>query len=128
MSYKKRVSIPTFLMIVFLISCNNNPQNKLDKTAEKMNRDLPKQVDSETKLLSVYTNDMEMVFEYELINLTSKEAHKEAIKNSVRPVLQTRTCPELKKQFFKNGVSVRYIYKGSDDGLIMEFLFQPGDC
>ena len=114
-----------------MAGCGNSPQSaqaKIDKIANDMKSQLPKVLDSDTKLVKVYTKKLEIISEYELVNYKPGEKDKIKKEEKINLYLTTQVCPSIKKEFLGIGVSVRYIYKGNDGQLIVNRVFKPGDC
>ena len=120
------------IMIAFTIAgCGNSPQSaqaKIDKIANDMKPQLPKVLDSDTRLVKVYTKKLEIISEYELVNYKTSEKDKINPTEKINSYLTTQVCPGIKKELHSLGVSVRYIYKGNDGQLIVNRVLKPGDC
>ena len=129
---KKALLFFTLILVVSLLTaCSNTPQSaqkKIDKIAQEMKTQLPQMLDSDTKLVNVFTRKLELVSEYELVNLKANDAEKQAIKNKIELYLQKQVCPGIKKKLLSTGASSRYIYKGNDGQIIGDWLISPGDC
>lgn len=123
--------LSVLLLTFFLTACSNTPQsaqNKIDKLAKDMQAELPKMLDRDTKLTNVYTKELELVSEYELVNYESSEAENQKIINKIELYLKTQVCPGIKKELLSRGISSRYIYKGKNGQIIGDWLVAPGDC
>lgn len=103
-------------------------QKKIDTIARNIQEELPKILDSDTKLVKVYTKKLELVSEYELVNFKAPESNIGETKLKIEVYLQKKVCPGIREQLLNRGVSTRYIYKGSDGQLIGDWLIKPGDC
>lgn len=129
---KKTFLFLTLLLVISLISaCSNTPrsaQKKIDKIAQEMKAQVPKMLDSDTKLVNVFTRKLELVSEYELVNYKPTETENQKIKNKIELYLQKTVCPGIKKKLLSTGASSRYIYKGNDGQIIGDWLISPGDC
>ena len=114
-----------------ITGCSNNPQsaqNKIDKIAKDIKAELPKMLDSDTRIINVYTKKLELVSEYELVNYEPTETENLKIKNKIELYLKNQVCRGIKKELLSKGVSSRYIYKGNNGQIIGEWLISPGDC
>ena len=132
--------IPRFpsLLLVFIIilsfvmvGCGRStqsPQAMIDKMADDMKSQLPKKLDKDTELVNVYTEKMELVSEYELLNFEPNEADKAAIATKIESYLKSQICPGIKKELLSKGVSSKYVYKGKDGQYLFEKILKPGDC
>ena len=116
---------------VSVAACSNSPQSaqkKIEKIAQDMKAELPKMLDRDTKLVNVYTDKLELVSEYELVNYEAAETEEQKIKNKIEVYLKREVCPGIKKELLNKGISSRYIYKGKDGRIIGDWLVSPGDC
>jgi hypothetical protein len=114
-----------------MAGCGNSPQSvqaKIDKIANDIKPQLPKILDSDTRLVKVYTKKLEIISEYELVSYKPGEKNKTNPEGKINTYLATQVCPSIKKDLLSIGVSVRYIYKGNDGQLIVNKVFKPGDC
>ena len=114
-----------------ITGCSNSPQsaqNKIDKIAKDIKAELPKMLDSDTRIINVYTKKLELVSEYELVNYEPTETENLKIKNKIELYLKNQVCRGIKKELLSKGVSSRYIYKGNNGQIIGEWLISPGDC
>lgn len=119
------------LIGLFLAACSNSPQsaqNKIDKIAQDMKAELPKMLDSDTKLVNVHTKKLELISEYELVNYEPTETGNQKIKSKIKLYLKNQVCPGIKKELLNKGISSRYIYKGKNGQVIVDRLLSPGDC
>ncbi len=116
---------------LLMTACSNSPQSaqkKIDKIAQDMKAELPKILDRDTKLVKVYTAELELVSEYELVNYDPTGTENQKIKNKVELYLKMQVCPEIKEELLGMGISSRYIYKGNDGQVLVNRLISPGDC
>jgi hypothetical protein len=120
-----------FITVIFTISgCGNNPQSaqaKIDRIANDMKSELPKTLDSDTKLVNVYTNKLELVSVYELGNFEPNKDITE-VEIKIKSYLKHQVCPSIKKDLLKRGISSRYIYKNKDGQPVVDLILSPGDC
>jgi len=132
--FSKLLSVLCIFMTIIsftMAGCGSSPQStqaKIDRMAKDMKADLPKMLDSDTKLVNVYTKEFEIISEYELVNYKPGEKDKINPEGKINSYLTTQVCPSIKKDLLSIGVSVRYIYKGNDGQLIVNRVFKPGDC
>ena len=119
------------LVGLLMTACSNSPQsaqNKIDKIAQDMKAELPKMLDSDTKLVNVYTAELELVSEYELVNYEPTGTENQKIKDKIELFLKTQVCMEIKKELLGKGISSRYIYKGNGGQILVDRLISPGAC
>ena len=107
---------------------NQSPQAMIDQMAEDMKSQLPKKLDKDTELVNVYTEKMELVSEYELLNFQSNEANKAATATKIESYLKSKICPGIKKELLNRGISTKYVYKAKDGQYLFEEVLKPGDC
>ena len=112
-------------------SCSDSPQSaqkKIDRIANDMKPQLPKMLDKDTRLVNVYTKQLELISEYELVNYRPGEADYQKTKNKIELYLNRQVCPNIKKELLGKGISAHYIYKGNNGQTIVDRVLSPGDC
>jgi hypothetical protein len=128
---------PALLLVIIIIisfamiSCGNSAQSAqtmIDRLAYDMKSQLPKKLDKDTKLVNVYTKQLEFVSEYELLNFDSTEENKIETETKIEFYLKSKVCLSIKKDLLSKGVSSRYVYKGKDGQYLFEKVLKPGDC
>ena len=121
-----------FITVIFTIAgCGNNPQSaqaKIDRIANDMKSELPKTLDSDTKLVNVYTNKLELVSEYELGNFEPNKDSNTEVEIKIKSYLKHQVCPSIKKDLLNKGISSRYIYKSKNGQPVVDLVLSPGDC
>lgn len=128
----------TSLLIILLAAaillaegCSDSPQSvqkKIDKIALDIQSELPKKLDRDTRLVKVHTRKLELISEYELVNVKTSDGNIGETRTKIEFYLQKKVCPGIRQELLNRGVSSRYIYKGSDGQLIVDLLIKPGDC
>ncbi len=111
--------------------CDKSPQagqNKIDTIAAEMKTQLPKMLDSDTKLVKVYSKKLELVSEYELVNYPVEVSDQDTLKGNIENYLKMQVCPDIKSELLSNGISSHYIYKVKNGEVVLELLLTPGDC
>ena len=119
----------TLLIILSIVGCSNSQQSaqsKIDKIAKDIKAELPKMLDADTKLVNVYTKELELVSEYELVNYKTDNTDNQ--KNKIEFYLRNKVCPGIKDELLNKGISSRYIYKESKGKVILDKLLSPSDC
>lgn len=114
-----------------MAGCGNNPQSAqavIDQMANDMKSQLPKMLDKDTRLIDVYTTEMKIVSEYELLNFESTEENKAAAVTKIELYLKSQICPGIKQKLLSKGVSLKYVYKGKNGQYLFEKIFKAGDC
>lgn len=129
---KNAFLLPGLLLAVLLLTaCSNSPQaaqNKIEQMAQNMKAELPKMLDSDTKLVNVYTKKLVLVSEYELVNYKPSTTENKKVKSKIGAYLKIQVCPGIKKELLSRGISARYIYKANDGQTLGDWLITPGDC
>jgi len=129
---KKLHLVLSALLLIFVISgCSDNPksgQAKIDKIANNIQSQLPKMLDKDTRLVNVYTNQLELISEYELVNYSPGEADFQKTKDKIELYLTRQVCPNIKKELLDKEISARYIYKGNNGQTVVNRVLSPGDC
>ena len=118
-------------LVFAIIGCSDSPQSaqkKIDKIANEMQPQLPKMLDKDTRLVNVYTKQLELVSEYELVNYNPEESDDQKTRNKIELYLTRQVCPNIKKELLGKGISARYIYKGNNGQTIVDRVLLPGDC
>ena len=124
-------TILIFTLMLAITGCSNSPQSaqrKIDKIAKDIKTELPKMLDNDTRLVSVYTKKLELVSEYELINYEPTETSSSLIKKKIEFYLKKQVCPDIKIELLDKGISSRYIYKAKNGEILLDWLLSPGDC
>jgi hypothetical protein len=119
------------LLCLLFVACScslRSEQEIIDKMAQDIQAELPKKLDADTMLVNVYTKELELVSEYELVNYTPTESDREAVKDQIESYLNTQVCPGIKKELLGKGISSRYIYKAKSGEVVLDALLSPGDC
>ena len=105
-----------------------SPQEKIDSLAKEMQAQLPKTLDSDTRLVKVYTGKLELVSEYELLHPPTEEKARADSKKYLNAYLHSVVCTNIKNQLLGQGVSSRYIYKTPQGEVFLDLVLKPGDC
>jgi len=110
--------------------CGNSqsPQGKIDSLAKQMQSQLPKKLDSNTKLVKVYTKKMELVSEYELLLKPTNEKEDAVLAKKLGAYLHSTVCTNIKNDLLNRGISSQYIYTNTQGKVILEMVLAPGDC
>lgn len=109
---------------------NMGVDETLVKMSDKMNRNMPQAVDSDTRLDKVSAEPgNQIAYHYTMLKVQSKDINTANFYKTFRPTLQKRVCAadEL-KLFFRNRITVAYAYQGVDGHDIGKLAFSPKDC
>ena len=102
----------------------------LAKVSAQMNKKMPIAVDQDTRLDRVSAEPgRHFTYHYTLVSLRRSDVDQANFDTLVKPQLKTRLCESVEmKNFLKNGVTISYLYRGSDGHLIGGAEFSPSDC
>lgn len=121
-----------FTISLTLVSCDKgNPQSaqsKIDRIAFEMKAKLPAMLDSDTRLIKVYTKNLELVSEYELVNYPATEAAKSELKGKIENYLKNQVCSDIKGELLSKGITSRYVYKTNQGEVVLELALVASDC
>jgi len=88
-------------------------------------------LDSDTKLVKVYTKKLELVSEYELVNYSATEATetaKAALKRKIENYLKNQVCSGIKGELLSKGITSRYVYTANKGEVVLELALVASDC
>lgn len=102
----------------------------LTKITAQMNRKTPMSVDARTRLDRVSAEPgKHLTYHYTLLDLRSDQISPADFREKVAGPMKERLCAAASMQgFLKNGVSIGYVYKGSDGKPIGGVTFPSGSC
>lgn len=101
----------------------------LMRTADKLNKNLPIMVDSETRLDSTVGINRQFRYNYTLVNYAAEELDPAAIKNGMQPKLINNFCSNDDMKFFvENKVPLTYAYFGKNGKQITIITISADQC
>lgn len=108
----------------------NFDEKWLAETARDIGRDLPRQVDPETRLDSVVAGPgRRLSYVYTLVNKPGREVNVEGFNATMQPLLRSSICGKAGMQWLiRNGVTLAYNYKGSDGKFVSMIEILPQHC
>lgn len=110
-------------------SSNGISDKLLTKQADKMNRNLPMMVDSETQLINVYGSNNTFYYNFKLVNIKAKEVDTGHFKKAMRNQVLKNYCTNPDMETFKNnGVVLQYNYKGKENNYISKITVHAEEC
>jgi hypothetical protein len=103
---------------------------QLTIAADKINRQLPMMVDSETRLdRATVGPGVRTVYHYKILNYTSKNIDIDRLQTYLRPQVVKSVCSNKDmKASLQYGVKYDYIYAGNDGIEITQFEIAQNDC
>ena len=111
---------------------NSDPQSieHLNQEAAKLNRSLPGMIDKETELTVAEGAHAMFIYKYRLVNVAVGRFDHQKFSETAKPQLVQRTCdqPEMREDFLKKGVTLRYSYFDKDKQHIATVDVTPADC
>ena len=104
--------------------------NVLLKVSEYMNKRMPEQVDSETRLDRVSAEPgAHFSYHYTLLDSVSTTVDKAAFSSSIKGKVKSAVCASTQiRNFFNHGVTVGYLYQGKDGLPVGGADFAPSFC
>lgn len=104
-------------------------EEKLVQLANEMNKNLPKMLDSETTLDTVYTYSGNLQYRYSLVNYSASDIDDNVLHKNMRPSLVEAACSNsTTASFMKEGVSVSYTYFDKSGEYITSINVKHSDC
>ncbi|WOX49080.1 DUF2569 family protein [Aeromonas sp. XH] len=104
-------------------------EEKLVRLANEMNKNLPKMLDSETTLDTVYTYSGNLQYRYSLVNYSASDIDANVLHENMRPSLVEAACSNsTTASFMQEGVSVSYIYFDKSGEYITSINVKNSDC
>ena len=102
----------------------------LAASSDRLNRGLPRMVDSETQLVSTTGLHRMLQYNYRLIDVTFSSNEVSALRNNVRPGLVRQSCatPQTRTLFLKRGIVLRYAYTDRSGYDLFTIDVAPRDC
>jgi len=101
----------------------------LNEIASSFNKQLPMNVDKETRIDAVLGTKKNIFYNYTLVNYKQSDINAKELKSSLINKIKNNVCTNPKlKIFSKNGVNMNYIYYGKNGKYITEITIKPEDC
>jgi hypothetical protein len=100
------------------------------KISAHMNRKTPMSVDARTRLDRVSAEPgKHLTYHYTLLDVRSDQVTPNDFRDKVTGPMKSRLCSAAgMKGFLRNGVSISYVYQGSDGKPIGGVSFPPDSC
>ncbi len=102
----------------------------LVSVSSQINKNMPVLVDKETRLDRVSAEPgQQFIYHYTLLSISKKDISSDEFYKLIKPQLKSRLCGSTEMQkFLKSGVTVSYLYRGSDGHALGGVTFVPSDC
>jgi hypothetical protein len=111
-------------------SVDPRSQERLSQVAAEINRSVPVMIDKETELLPAEGHEGMLIYKYRLVNFeVSKLDHAKFAAGAKQRVAQ-RACnePEMRDDYLKKGITLRYSYFDKNQQHIATVDVTPADC
>jgi hypothetical protein len=109
-----------------------NPRSveRLGKIAAELNRSVPAMIDKETELTVVEGHDGMLIYKYRLVPYSVGQLDHERFAAGAKQRVTQGACnqAELRDDYLKNGVTLRYSYFDKDKQHIATVDVTPADC
>ncbi len=131
------VAIITLIAVYFgrelaksFFSSETNITETLKAAAEAINKQTPMMIDDDTRLDAAQDGPgLRFTYLYTLVNYSLSEINVEEFRNNLAPNIRKAVCenPEL-AVFYRNDVTVVYVYRDKNSMDVMEIEVPPTDC
>lgn len=104
--------------------------SELQAASAELNKQLPMTMDADTRLDSTRTGPgLKLTYQYTLTSYSASELDSGQLQQIMEGAIRQAACSDPNmRQFFTNGVSIGYDYRGKQGGKVMEFAISPSDC
>ncbi len=115
---------------VAISSYTNYNENAMARISESLNKQLPKMINSETRLDKTTVGPgKRFSYFYTMVNYKGSEFDREDLKQSIGAKIRDSACTEKSLQaFFEKGLTIVYSYSGNDGAPAFEIPVNPSDC
>ena len=105
-------------------------QARLSKIAAELNRSVPVMIDKETELTLVEGHEAMLIYKYRLVLYSVRQLDHERFAAGVKQRVTQGACnqPEMREDYLKKGVTLRYSYFDKDKQHIATVDVAPADC
>ncbi|UNP89072.1 DUF2569 domain-containing protein [Aeromonas encheleia] len=104
-------------------------EEKLVRLANEMNKNLPKMLNSETTLDTVYTYSGNLQYRYSLVNYSASDIDINVLHKNMRPSLVEAACSNsTTASFMQEGIDVSYTYFDKSGEYITSIKVKHSDC
>lgn len=105
-------------------------QARLSKIAAELNRSVPVMIDKETELTLVEGHEAMLIYKYRLVPYSVSQLDHQKFAAGAKQKLAQGACnqAELREDYLKKGVTLRYSYFDKDKQHIATVDVTPADC
>lgn len=112
---------------IFGVTAHRSVEAKIAQTVEALNKELPRQVNSNLRLERVYAlSGRRLRYHYTFLDQPGLSVSADTVRAAV-PRLTAAVCLNM-QVLLKEGVTVSYIYTGSDDVVVGEINISQENC
>jgi len=103
---------------------------RLSKIAAELNRSVPVMIDKETELTLVEGHEAMLIYKYRLVPYSVRQLNHEKFAAGAKQKVTQGACnqPDLREDYLKQGVTLRYSYFDKDKQHIATVDVTPADC
>jgi hypothetical protein len=103
---------------------------RLSRIAAELNRSVPVMIDKETELTLVEGHEAMLIYKYRLVLYSVRQLDHERFAAGVKQRVTQGACnqPEMRGDYLKKGVTLRYSYFDKDKQHIATVDVTPADC
>ncbi len=105
-------------------------QERMSKIAAELNRSVPVMIDKETELTVVEGHEAMLIYKYRLVPYSVSQLDHQKFAAGAKQRITQSACnqPEMREDFLKKGVTLRYSYFDKDQQHIATVDVTPADC
>jgi hypothetical protein len=105
-------------------------QERLSRIAAEINRSVPVMIDKETELTVVEGYEAMLIYKYRLVPYSVRQLNHEKFAAGAKQRVAQAACnqPEMRDDYLKKGVTLRYSYFDKDKQHIATVDVTPADC
>ncbi len=105
-------------------------QERLSRIAAEINRSVPVMIDQETELTIVEGYEGMLIYKYRLVPYSVRQLDHEKLAAGAKQRVTQAACnqPEMRDDYLKKGVTLRYSYFDKDQQHIATVDVTPADC
>lgn len=101
----------------------------LAEQADKINRNLPMMVDSETKMLDIHGINNTVTTDYQLVNVLAKQVDTTQFNRVMKKKLLNNHCTRPETKILRdNNVTMRYNYRDMEGKFITLITIEANEC
>ena len=105
-------------------------QARLSKIAADLNRSVPVMIDKETELTVVEGHEAMLIYKYRLVPYSVRQLDHERFAAGAKQRVTQGACnqADMREDYLKKGVTLRYSYFDKDQQHIATVDVTPADC